>query len=56
LYDFAAARLSRVKLPRFLQLDGEPLARLGNGKIDRTGIKRGFHAETAWDRESVTAR
>ena len=53
--EFAGERLSRLKLPRYVVVDREPLARLGNGKIDRPGIKRGFDAAGAWDRQSTGA-
>jgi acyl-CoA synthetase (AMP-forming)/AMP-acid ligase II len=53
--EFAATRLTRLKLPRYLVVDSEPLARLGNGKIDRPGIKRGFHVQSAWDRQDTGA-
>lgn len=56
VFDFAGERLSRLKLPRYLVTTREPLARLGNGKIDRPAIKSGFDAEAAWDCQAATPR
>lgn len=55
IMEFAGRKLSRLKLPRYLTVTQEPLARLGNGKIDRLAIRRGFDTESAWDRQSATA-
>lgn len=43
--------LVRWKLPRYIQLSNTALPRLGNGKIDRAAVKRGFEASVAFDRE-----
>jgi crotonobetaine/carnitine-CoA ligase len=52
LLDFAAERLSRLKLPRYVAVERQPLARLGNGKLDQLEIRRSFDAGSAWDRQS----
>jgi len=50
LVEAAGARLVRWKLPRYLRLTTEPLPRLGNGKIDRARVRRGFVAAEFEDR------
>jgi crotonobetaine/carnitine-CoA ligase len=52
IIELASKRLSRLKLPRYLAIRREPLARLGNGKIDLTAIRRDFDVARAWDRLS----
>jgi acyl-CoA synthetase (AMP-forming)/AMP-acid ligase II len=46
-------RLTRWKLPRYIAVSREPLPRLGNGKVDRTGIAESYSIENAWDAEKV---
>jgi len=53
--EFAGRKLNRLKLPRYLAVTQEPLARLGNGKIDRPAIRRGFDPGAAWDRQRAPA-
>jgi crotonobetaine/carnitine-CoA ligase len=45
----AAQRLIRWKLPRYILVQDEPLPRLGNGKIDRTGAATTIDPAAAWD-------
>jgi crotonobetaine/carnitine-CoA ligase len=47
--DAAAQRLIRWKLPRYILVQDEPLPRLGNGKIDRTGAAAAIDPAAAWD-------
>jgi carnitine-CoA ligase len=47
----AAERLIRWKLPRYILVRDDPLPRLGNGKIDRTGVAALIDPESVWDAE-----
>jgi acyl-CoA synthetase (AMP-forming)/AMP-acid ligase II len=44
-------KLGRWKLPRYVATTGQPLPRLGNGKLDRRAVRRDFDANAAYDRE-----
>jgi hypothetical protein len=43
--------LVRWKLPRYILVCDEPLPRLGNGKIDRTGAAGMIDPGSVWDAE-----
>jgi acyl-CoA synthetase (AMP-forming)/AMP-acid ligase II len=45
----AAQRLIRWKLPRYIVIREDPLPRLGNGKLDRTGAAATIDPALAWD-------
>jgi acyl-CoA synthetase (AMP-forming)/AMP-acid ligase II len=51
LLELAAEKLVRWKLPRYVVTTNEPLPRLGNGKLDRAGLRRDFQTAFAYDRE-----
>ena len=56
---FLGERLAAWKLPRYIDLRDEPLARLPNGKLDVASVREGLRMETCWDRQSppeATAR
>jgi acyl-CoA synthetase (AMP-forming)/AMP-acid ligase II len=54
LIAFLAARLARFKLPRYVEVRGQPLPRLAAGKINRPEIARRFDATACWDRQQQT--
>lgn len=47
LGDFLAARIARFKLPVRIWFAGEPLPKLGTGKIDKKALRSHYRAETA---------
>ncbi|WP_040831230.1 class I adenylate-forming enzyme family protein [Nocardia jiangxiensis] len=47
--EWAASRLARWKIPRYIQIAVEPLPRMANGKIDRTAVKAGIDTSSCWD-------
>lgn len=54
---FAAQRLARWKLPRYIRIERRPFPRRPNGKIDRTAvIGEGDDPDLGWDREAVAGR
>lgn len=55
LVGFLARRLAAWKLPRYVQLRGEPLPRLPNEKIDREAVRSQLDLESCWDREATRA-
>jgi len=55
LCEFAAARVARWKIPRFVTVLERPFPRLPNGKIDRSSVIGAADAGSAWDREGVLA-
>lgn len=56
LSEFAAGRLARWKLPRYITIVDQPFPRLPNGKIDRKQVIGGADIEAAWDREVAQGR
>jgi crotonobetaine/carnitine-CoA ligase len=49
LIQFLATRMSKAKLPRFLEIIDTPLPRLSVGKIDRPSVVKRFAPATFWD-------
>lgn len=49
LMGFAAERLARFKLPRYITVSERPLPRLSNGKIDRLAAKGALDLTSCWD-------
>jgi crotonobetaine/carnitine-CoA ligase len=56
LADFTAERLARWKAPRYVLLTGEPLPRLGGGKVDRQRARRELDLAACWDRQVAQPR
>jgi crotonobetaine/carnitine-CoA ligase len=52
----ASEKLVRWKLPRYVVISDRPLPRLGNGKVDRAGLRRAFDPTAAYDREQHRSR
>lgn len=47
---FAAERIARWKVPRYIAMREVPLPRLGNGKVDRLGVTEALDLQQFWDR------
>jgi len=54
LFEFCAANMAGYKLPRFIEIQGEPLPRLANEKVDRRSLKA-RHADAATTRTRLSA-
>ena len=47
LRDFLAARLAQFKLPAYIWFSGEPLPKLGTGKIDKVSLRSLYRDKVA---------
>ena len=47
LRDFLAQRLAAFKLPAYIWFSGEPLPKLGTGKIDKVSLRAQYRAKAA---------
>ncbi|HYD14221.1 MAG TPA: class I adenylate-forming enzyme family protein [Allosphingosinicella sp.] len=47
LMDFLGARLAQFKLPSYIWFSGEPLPKLGTGKIDKVSLRSLYRAKVA---------
>jgi acyl-CoA synthetase (AMP-forming)/AMP-acid ligase II len=56
LAEYAAGRLARWKVPRYLLVTDAPLPRLGGGKVDRQRARRELDLTACWDRQTAPAR
>jgi acyl-CoA synthetase (AMP-forming)/AMP-acid ligase II len=56
LVAFLADGLARFKLPRYVSVRAEALARLANGKIDRRKIVGDLDLHACWDRQAARSR
>jgi crotonobetaine/carnitine-CoA ligase len=54
LRSFCAEQLARWKLPRYIAVRDEPLARLPNGKLDRVALRASLDLAAAWDAQSAS--